>query len=137
MIYFIAGQDGDMGNRIHAHLLRAVVRVGNQLVLTFGDPPADEKRRLFVMYRTLDDIPAEETIPTPEVKLIPTPSPIAAQTETSPTAMATAVLEINTSQGQPSESVPKPDLLIQLGLVPVLLILGGTFFYHWRNKHKL
>lgn len=136
LIYFIAGQDGVMDNRIHAHLLRAVVRVGNQLVLTFGDPPADEKRRLFVMYRTLDDIPALQTMPTPEVTPVPPSSPTPVQAELMPTVVATQALTLNTTQAQPSGSVPKPDLLIQLGLIPVLLLLGGTFVFYRRHKQK-
>jgi hypothetical protein len=81
LVYLIALADSEegFGDRVHAHLLQAVVRAGNQLVLTFGDGPADPNRRLFVMHRTLDDLAPFETIPTPTPTqteiTTPTPTP--------------------------------------------------------------
>jgi hypothetical protein len=134
LTYFIAEEGGDMGDRIHAHLLHAVVRAGNQLVLTFGDPPAEPGRRLFVIYRTLDDIPPLETIPTltPKATLIPRPSPTPVQQEPTPTATATEAFVGE----QPLEQVPKPDLALQCALVPVLLLLGGTFIFRSWYKRR-
>ena len=138
LIYFIAAEGGDMGDRIHAHLLHAVVRSGNQLVLTFGDPPADPERRLFVTYHTLDDIPPLETmpLPTPKAALIPPASPTPKQLESIPTATATAALLMNTTGAQPMEETPKADLALQSALVTVLLLLGGTLIFRLRNKRK-
>jgi hypothetical protein len=137
VVYFIAQQGEDMGDRIHAHLLQAVVREGNQLVLTFGDPPADPKRRLFVIYRTLDDLPPLETMPTPTpaATLIPSPTPTPEQSEPTPTAMATASL-VDTAGAQPLNKAPEPDSPIQFGVVPVLLLLGGTFIFHLWQKRR-
>jgi BNR/Asp-box repeat len=137
LIYLIAEQGEDMGNRIHAHFTLPVVRAGNQLVLTFTDPPSDPNRRLFVMYRTLDDIPALETIatPTPAATLIPSPSPTPTQLEPTPAATATEAV-INTSGAQSLGRVPAPDRAIWVALVPTLLVLGGTMMFElYRRKH--
>ncbi len=136
LIYFISQTGADIGDRIHAHLLRAIVRDGNQLVLTFGDPPADPNRRLFVMYRTLDDLSPLETMPTPTLAatLIPPPSPTPTHAE--PTATATATPFINAAGIKPIERVPEPGFPIQFGVIPALLLLGGTFIFHLRHKNK-
>jgi hypothetical protein len=135
LVYLIANEGEEMGDQVHAHLVQGVVQAGNQLVLTFGDPPADPNRRLFAMHRTLDDLAPRETIPTPTppATLIPPPSPTPRQLEPTSIAMATAAV-INTTQ--PLGEVPKADLAIQFGLVPVLLLLGGTLIFRLWNKHK-
>jgi hypothetical protein len=51
-IYLIAQEGEEIGDRIHAHHTHPVVRAGNQLVLTFADPPADPNRRLFEMHQS-------------------------------------------------------------------------------------
>ncbi len=140
LIYLIAqeGSEEGIGDDVHAHLLQAAVRAGNQLVLTFGDPPADPTRRLFVMYRTLDDIAPLEIIPTPAptATLIPLPTPTSEPPEPTPTATATAAL-IDTTGVQPLEEVPKADIAFQFGLVPVLLLLGGTFIFRlWYKRNS-
>ena len=68
LVYLIAQEDSEegFGDRVHAHHTLPVIRAGNQLVLTFADGPADPNRRLFVMYRTLDDILPLENMPTPD-----------------------------------------------------------------------
>jgi hypothetical protein len=139
LVYWIANEDSEdgIGNRIHAHLTLPVIRAGNQLVLTFTDGPADPNRRLFVMYRTLDDIPPLETMPTPTsiATLIPSPSPTPRPLEPTPTATATAAL-MNTAGVQPLGEVPKADSGLQFGLVPVLLFLGGTFIFRLWYKRR-
>jgi hypothetical protein len=139
-LVYLIGQDGSeeaFGDRVHAHLLSAVVGAGNQMVLTFGDPPADPNRRLFAMVRTMVDIPPLESIPTPIpiATLIPPPSPTPRQLEPVPTSTAQATI-LNTSGDQPSGEAPKADLALQFGLVPVLLLLGGTFIFHLWHKYK-
>ena len=137
LVYPIAEEGDDMGSRVHAHLLQAVVRAGNQLVLTFGDPPADPARRLFVMNRTLDDIAPLEALPTPTPMptLIPSPSPMPSPLESTPAAMATAAM-IQTAGVRPMGEMPKADLAIRFGLVPVLLLLGGTLIFRFWNQRK-
>ena len=140
LVYLVAAEDSEVGEagigtRVHAHHTHPVVRAGNQLVLTFTDGPADPNRRLFVMYRTLNDIPPLEILPTPTPTptLIPPPSPTPVQLE--PTATATATL-VNTAGVQPVESAPRADSAFQFGLVPVLLLLGGTFLFRLWYKNN-
>jgi hypothetical protein len=139
LVYLIAleGSEEGFGDRVHAHHTHPVVRAGNQLVLTFGDGPAEPNRRLFAMHRTLDDIAPLETMPTPTppATLIPPPSPTPRQPEQTPTATAAAVL-INTAGVPPLGETPKADLALQFGLVPVLFLLGGALIFRLWNKHK-
>jgi hypothetical protein len=139
LVYFIAteGSEEGFGGRVHAHYTLPVVRAGNQLVLTFTDPPAEPNRRLFTMHWTLDDIAPLEALPTPTpmATLIPTPSPMPTQQEPMPTVMATADL-INTAEDESLGEVPRADLAIQFGLIPVLLFLGGTLIFWIRYKNK-
>jgi len=128
---------GQFGDRVHAHHTHPIVRAGNQLVLTFADGPADPNRRLFAMYRTLDDIAPLETKPTPTSPptLIPPPSLTPTQPEPTPTATATPAV-LNGGGVQPSAEIPRADSALQFGLVPVLLLLGGTIFFRWWYNHK-
>jgi hypothetical protein len=136
LVYLIAQEDSEgFGDRVHAHHTHPVVRAGNQLVLTFGDGPADPNRRLFAMYRTLDDIPPLETLPTPTATLITPPTSTPRQLEPTPAPTATASF-VNTQGGKPLGDVPKADLALQFGLIPVLLLLGGTFLFQLWQKYK-
>ena len=140
LIYLIAEQDSadGLGNRVHAHFTLPVIRAGNQLVLTFTDGPADPNRRLFVMYRTLDDIAPLESMPTPDDPTA-TPVPMFTQTPSQPTPMpgqtATPAL-LESAEVQPLGRVSGPDFPIQVALVPILLLLGGTLVFRMWYKHK-
>jgi hypothetical protein len=111
------------------------VRAGNQLVLTFGDGPADPNRRLFVMHRTLDDLAPLETMPTPTPTQteITTPTPTPEQAEPMPTPTATAALITGV---QPLGQATRADLALQNGIIPVLLLLGGTLLFRLWYKNK-
>ena len=129
LIYLISedGTEASMGNRVHAHFTLPVIRAGNQLVLTFTDGPADPNRRLFVIYRTLDDILPLKNIPTP----VPTqtPAPLSSPTPIQPTPMPTLTVSaspLESSDVQPLGQTPAPDLPIRVALVPTLLVLAGT-----------
>ena len=150
LVYLIAQEDalpvpeteldesvqGQFGDRVHAHQTRPVVQAGNRLVLTFTDGPADPNRRLFVMYRTLPDTAPLEIIPTPTptATLIPPPSPTPTQPE--PTATATATAPSMEVAGAEPNEIPKADSAFQFGLVPVLLLLLGTFVFRWLYNKK-
>jgi hypothetical protein len=77
IVYLIAREGEGIGDHIHAHHTHPVVRAGNQLILTFGDGPADPNRRLFAMYRPLNDLSPLEPVPTPvpTATSLPKPSP--------------------------------------------------------------
>jgi hypothetical protein len=120
MIYMIAQEGGEIGDRIHAHFTHPVVRAGNQLVLTFTDAPADPNRRLFVMHRELDDLEPLEPLPTP-----PSTAPLVAAPSPSP-------------QFSPPTSTPTPPRLtfdsrvgtsglsLTVPLIPILLFLSAV-----------
>jgi len=139
LVYLIAVEDSEegFGDRVHAHHSLPVIRAGNQLVLTFADGPADPNRRLFVMYRTLDDILPLENIPTTNPTA--TPVPISTPTPSQPTPMpkrtATAS-SLGSADFQPLGRVPAPDLAIRVALVPILLVLGVTMIIQLLNRRK-
>ena len=105
-------------------ILFPVVRAGNQLVLTFADGPADPNRRLFVMYRTLDDIsPLRIATPTQDnsgfnIQPDAQPKYTNANRDNNST-----VIRI---QKKSAEQAVVTDLAIRVALVPILLVLGGT-----------
>ena len=137
LVYFIAEEGADgFGERVHAHHTLPVIRAGNQLVLTFADGPADPNRRLFVSYRTLDDIPPIETLALPSIPTsIPVSSPIPEQPTLIPSQTATAPsLEVEQRSLDP---VPAPDFAIWMAVVPTLLVLGVTMVIQFLSRRKL
>jgi hypothetical protein len=139
LVYLIAeeGSEEGMGDRVHAHHTLPVIRAGNQLVLTFADGPADPNRRLFVMYRTLDDILPLENMPTPDPTA--TPVPISSPTPGPPTPMperTVTVPSLESAEVQPLGRIPGPDLAIRVALVPTLLVLGVTMIIQLLNRLK-
>ena len=139
LVYLIAeeGSEDDFGDRVHAHNTIPMIRAGNQLILTFGDPPSDANRRLFVMYRMLDDIPALESAPTPVLTATPiqlsTPTP--SQSTPLPSPSATAIMS-ESFQTEPVGPVPGPDFAIRVALVPTLLVLAGVMMIQFLSKRK-
>ena len=138
LVYLISvdGSEGSMGDRVHAHYTLPVIRAGNQLVLTFTDGPADANRRLFVTYRTLNDILPLENMPTPDPTATPVPmsSPTPGQPTPMPTATATAP-SLASFEDQPLGHAPAPDLAIRVALVPTLIILGATMLFQlWYRR---
>jgi hypothetical protein len=139
LVYLIAeeGSEEGIGDRVHAHYTLPVVRAGNQLVLTFTDGPADPNRRLFVMYRNLDDIPPLESLPTP----VPTATSMALSgpTQEPPTPMPspTAIAPLSESiSKQPVGRMAGPDLALRVALIPTLLVLGGTMIFQLMSKRN-
>ena len=137
LVYLIATEGEGIGDRVHAHHTLPVIRAGNQLVLTFADGPADPNRRLFVMYRTLDDILPLENMPTPDSTA--TAVPMSSETPSQPTPMpqrtATAP-SLESAEAQPLGRAPAPDLAIRVALVPTLLVLGVTMIIQLLNRRK-
>jgi hypothetical protein len=139
LVYLISedGSEESMGDRVHAHYTLPVIRAGNQLVLTFTDGPADPNRRLFVTYRTMDDILPLENMPTPDPTA--TPVPISSPTFSQPTPMpkwtVTAPL-LETSEIRPIRRIPASDLPIRLALVPTLLVLMGTLMVRLYKRKR-
>jgi hypothetical protein len=139
LVYLIAeeGSEEGIGNRVHAHHTLPVIRAGNQLVLTFADGPADPNRRLFVMYRTLDDIAPLENMPTPQRSA--SPVPLSTPTLSRPTSTperTEAAPSLESTELQPSGPVPAPDRAIRMALVPILLVLGVTIIIRLLMRRK-
>jgi hypothetical protein len=136
LLYLIAQEDSEagIGDRIHAHHTHPVVRAGNQLVLTFGDGPADPERRLFAMYRPLDDIAPLEAVPTPAP--IETPAPSSGLISSQPTPTPTVTAPLFDTAAQPVGSLPSPNLGLRAALLPTLLLLGSTVIIRLLYKLK-
>jgi hypothetical protein len=139
LVYLIAaeGSEEGIGDRVHAHFTLPVIRAGNQLVLTFTDGPADPNRRLFVVYKTLDDILPLENMPTP----IPTATPVPMSTPTplQPTPMPAwtpTLPSLEQLTNQPVERAPAPDLAIRFALVPTLLVLVGAMIMQLYKRNR-
>ena len=137
LVYLISEDGSSLDGRVHAHHTLPVVRAGNQLVLTFADGPADPNRRLFVMYRTLDDILPLENMPTPDptATTVPMFSPTPRQPTPMPNWTATAP-SLESAEVQPLGRGPAPDLAIRVALVPTLLVLAVTMIIHLLYRHK-
>jgi hypothetical protein len=138
LVYSVAevGSAEAIGENVQAHFTLPVIRAGNQLVLTFTDPPADPNRRLFVMYRTLGDIPPLENMPTPGPAAMPgpesslTPGQPAAVRKWTPTAPPLGSAEV-----QPLRRAPAADLSIRVALIPTLVVLAGALIFQlYRRK---
>jgi hypothetical protein len=139
LVYLIAveGSEEGIGDRVHAHFTLPVVRAGNQLVLTFTDGPADPNRRLFVTYRTLDDILPLEPVATPVEVTIPATASSPTTTDPTPTPIRTPTVQsFDPAEGQPLGRVPAPDLAIRVAIVPTLLVLGVTMIIQLLNRRK-
>ncbi len=111
LIYLIQASSTDppIEGQVEAHSTFPVVRAGNQLILTFTDPPPDEKRGLYVMTRTLTDIPPQTAQPTPTVAPTATPQP-------TPTIPATPTATPTIPSPAPIEkSVPVSDTALWFG----------------------
>jgi hypothetical protein len=139
LIYLIAEEDSEegIGDRVHAHHTLPVIRAGNQLVLTFADGPADPNRRLFVMYRTLDDTLPLENMPTPvpTATAVPMPSPTPGQPTPMPDQTATDP-SLESAEVKPLGPVSAPDLAIRVALVPTLLVLGVAMIIQVLNRRR-
>jgi len=139
LVYLIAaeGSEEGIGDRVHAHFTLPVIRAGNQLVLTFTDGPADPNRRLFVVYKTLDDILPLENMPTP----VPTETPVPMSTPTplQPTPMPAwtpTLPSLESLTNQPVERASAPDLAIRVALVPTLLVLVGAMIMQLYKRNR-
>jgi hypothetical protein len=139
LVYLIAeeGSEDNFGDRVHAHFTLPVIRAGNQLILTFTDPPSEPNRRLFAMYRTLDDIAPLESKPTPAPTA--TMVSVSSPTPTQPTPMASqtaTVTPLDLTEDGPIEHVAAPDIAIRMALAPTLLLLSVTIIIQLLNKRK-
>jgi hypothetical protein len=127
LVYLLSEAGEPLGDRVHAHDTHIVVRAGNQLVMTFGDPPAEPDRRLFAMHRLLDDVPPLTSVSTPvsTATPLPAPSPTTGQPTPMPTLTPTPPF-FGGSDDQPQGTVPASELALRAAMVPTLLLLAAT-----------
>jgi hypothetical protein len=136
MIYLIrSNSDEPMGTKVHAHYTLGVVRLGNQLVLTFTDPPPEPKRKLFAMYRTLNNVGVIAPMPTPTPT--PTPTEIPEETPTPVPTVSPLSLTANPELA-PVVDIPSPTSSIWSGSIVTIVLLLGTVFYavYYKNGRK-
>lgn len=127
MVYFISSAPGDpIGDRIHAHHIHAAFRMGNQLFMTFTDPPSELARRLFVVHRNFSDIPTIPALPTPTTEPMPTETLPAGQFLATPTIQNDREA-IRISAAPPLTSSKKP--VIFLGALPAVLLVFSCIIY--------
>jgi hypothetical protein len=137
LVYMIAPEGAETEGRIHAHDTTPILRAGNQLVITFGDGPSDPNRRLFAMYRTLDDLAPLPLVPTPALTDASAPLPSPSPTLPTPFPTPTTNALLFNSGTQPSGYIPGPDVGIQMGLIPTVLLIGGTVVIRlWYNRRR-
>jgi hypothetical protein len=121
LIYLIRfSSDVGPGDNIGAHNTYPAILAGNQLVLTFADPPSEPERRLFVMQYQIEDAPATSIEPTPT----PTAAPTLEPTSTSESPTVTPMPSFGDG-APPATATPRPGNLLWIGVGPVLLLLAG------------
>lgn len=131
LVYLIRLDSNDTaGDRISAHDIRLAVRNGNQLVMAFGDEPAAPHRGLFVMQRTLPDLPLQPVsawpTPQPTATLQPTPLPALSPT----TAPVRPPFPTNLSFSSPAAQISKT---LVLAIVPIFFFLALLLFFILRT----
>lgn len=131
LIYLIRYSDEDeIGDHVHAHGTHPAFRAGNQLVLTFADPPPEPGRRLYFMQTTLTDVPESSLEPTPTV----TPMPTVEVTSTPTPLPATPAPSFGGPM--PPTGVARPDRAVWLGIAPVVLLLLAAFSVLYLRSSK-
>ena len=131
MIYFIArGGTEDREGRYHAHSVRAGIRAGNQLVVTFTDEATGPT---YAMWATLDDVASVETAaPQPTPTAVSEVAAVPLAVNPTPTTIPLDAA----SQAAPFDS-PNTASGLWLGLVPAgLLLLGIVFFFGFWSRQR-
>jgi hypothetical protein len=133
MVYLIRMADGEVieEGRVHAHRTFPIVHNGNELLLTFTDPPPEPGRRLFYTSHRLDDVATTTSVePTPE----PQATSAAIPTETPP-ATTTAPMTTLDSPSSPSQ-MPRVDRAIWLGILPVSILAGLVILFQLISRRQ-
>jgi hypothetical protein len=132
LVYLIARDYLDpKGDRIHAHYLRPCVRLGNQLIITFQPNTGDG---VYIMVRSLDDIPSFPGVLTPTPNPIPTETFVANHNLTAP-AIQEENDDVDLNTIPPAASSERPEYLI--GVIPALFLVFSCIIYFGFIKKKL
>ena len=123
-IMVMSSSEAPEDNVIQAHRTFPAIRNGNQIVLTFTDPPQNIDRRLFSMIGQL----SPEAPIQPSVHKTATPT---AEPQPTPTPDSAAENPTLTGKFDEPDSVgaPNPSEFIWFGSIPVLLFIIGAVLY--------
>jgi hypothetical protein len=137
LVYLVSlGEADPIGDRVHAHYTLSTVRAGNQLVLTFTDSPPEPERRLFAIYRTLEDVAPQPAELTPTPTVTPAASPTAVRTAVTPAATPPPAAAMEAVASLPRGGVTRPDQAIWLGMILPLLLMGSTVAFWVLNRYR-
>lgn len=131
MIYFIRfGNTDKSDSRIEAHATYPAIRLGNQVILTFTDPPPDDNRGLYVMMTTLKDVPplSPEPTPLPAVTATEQGTSVEPQLTTTPVLSLTPTPTIAQGDTTP-EQVGSPNLALVWGMAVSLTLIVVVLLY--------
>jgi hypothetical protein len=131
VVYFIRFTDTDPpSEQVQAHATYPAILLGNQIVLTFTDPPPDDHRGLYVITSLLEDvapiapITPLAPIPTPASELTSTLQPTATLAVTSVPRTPTLEADI------PSKTFASlPNQALLLGSFLSLLLVAGILVF--------
>jgi hypothetical protein len=145
LIYLISlNADDEFAGRIHAHNVRLAIREGKQLVVSFTDSPGVPNGGLYVMTRTMEDIPALQLLPLPTeaelssgitLTLTPTLTPIGDSSEDvaepEPTRQPAAGGNVDAGT---SGSLTTPGNMVFFALAPIVLFVLGILVFQLIRK---
>lgn len=134
LIYFIRFSNSDkIENRIEAHATYPVILLGNQVILTFTDPPPDDNRGLYVMTTILKDAPPVAPVtPLPPVQTATPESGEGVTVQPEGTAVPTeaAFPTPTTFPGDTSVSqVGSVNMALVWGMVVSFLLVAGVLVF--------
>jgi hypothetical protein len=121
LIYLIRDESDEVpGTQIEAHYTYPIIRAGNQIVLTFTEPPSEPHLRLFVMEHKLEDVDPAVAVAIPTSSPLPTP-------DASPTPLPTEVPNIPSFERMPAPvEAPAAGAPLWIGMVAALLLFFVT-----------
>jgi hypothetical protein len=131
LIYLIA-QDPfvPIGDRIHAHHLKPIIRLGNHIILLFSDSPSDPNRQLYVMDSVLNDIPSITAVPVPTLAPVDIVTMTPPLDESSTDVTPIVDLAIVSTPGKTGTTASA----LYFSVLPVLLIIGLVILVNRKKK---
>jgi hypothetical protein len=131
LVYLIrSNSDDPIGDRIHAHHVYPAFRAGDQVVITFADPPPTDGRRLFSITGVLDG--AEHQTPLPDPTLVPTSTP--PQPTSLPVTPTSTPPQFETQLSESDQAGP-PRGVITAGLLsPIVFLIVTVVIRTYRNR---
>lgn len=120
------GEAGQPDDKIEAHNTHPTIRAGNQLILSFTDPPPESDRGLYVMQYTMPDMPASAIEPIPVPTATPIPTSVPSPTSVSSIIKATQTPAFTDSGDTEITELPDADNGFIVGMIIPLSLIGGV-----------